>query len=210
MIEYVLGMFWGIFIGFAIAVPVGPVGLIVVQRTIAKGRVAGLVSGLGAAVADGLLASIGAFSITVIYIFIKHHQALLQVFGGGILLVLGLLALYGKQKKEGVEKENTVTLIEEGISAFLLTITNPLSAFSFFLAFAGISHKIGSGPAVAVTFVIGVFIGSCLWWFFLTYIADKIAHRITPEKIKTLNKYFSAIIVCVGVIIMLGVLFKSF
>ena len=207
MIEYVLGISWGIFVGFAIAVPVGPVGLICIQRTLAKNKTSGLVSGFGAALADALLASVGAFSITVIFLFIKQNHSLLQLLGGGLLLFLGIIALV-QRKKDTPKSDTTLGFIEEALSAFVLTITNPLSAFSFFVAFAGISHKLGSGFAVAMSFVIGVFIGSCLWWIFLTSVTDRIAHRINHDHIKSINKWFSIIITVVGAVILIGVLFK--
>ena len=208
MIEYVLGISWGIFVGFAIAVPVGPVGLICIQRTFAKNKTSGLVSGLGAALADALLASVGAFSITVIFLFIKQNHALLQILGGGLLLLLGVMALVQKKKDNEPKTDTTLGFIEEALSAFILTITNPLSAFSFFVAFAGISHKLCGGFAVAISFVIGAFIGSCLWWIFLTGVTDRIAHRINQNHIKSASKWFSIIITVFGAIILIGVFFK--
>ena len=93
MVEYLIGLSWGTLVGFAIAIPVGPVGLVCIQRTISRNRKSGLVSGFGAAVADVLLASVGAFSITAIFSFITDHKSLLEVFGGFLLFFLGLLKL---------------------------------------------------------------------------------------------------------------------
>ena len=208
MIEYIAGLSWGTLVGFAIAVPVGPVGLVCIQRTLAKGRTSGLVSGFGAAVADVLLASIGAFSITVIFSFITEHKSLLEILGGFLLFFLGIMSFFSKPKEKEVKIDTALTLAEEALSAFVLTITNPLSAFSFFVAFGAVSSKLGDGLSLAITFVVGVFIGSCLWWLFLTYVTDKIAHKVTPAHIKTANKVFACLIAVLGAAILLGVLFK--
>jgi threonine/homoserine/homoserine lactone efflux protein len=210
MIEYIAGLSWGTLVGFAIAIPVGPMGLICIQRTLAHGRLSGLVSGSGAAVADALLASIGAFSITVIFSFITDHKSLLEILGGFLLLFLGVMSLISKQKEAELKIDSTLNRVEEFLSSFVLTITNPLSAFSFFVAFAAVSSRIGDGITFAATFVSGVFIGSCLWWIFLTYVTDKIAHKITSEHIKKINKGFAWVISLFGLAILLSVLFNQF
>jgi threonine/homoserine/homoserine lactone efflux protein len=211
MIEYYLGLMWGVIIGFAVAVPVGPVGLICIQKTITQNRLSGLVPGLGAAIADGLLASVGAFSITVIFSFITKEQAILRIIGSLFLLILGIFALIKskKQKEEEpiVKKETTLSLIDEFLSGFVLTITNPLTAFFFFLAFANITDKIGDGLQVAITFVIGIFIGSCLWWILLTSVTDRIAHRINHGHIQSMNKWFAIVLIAIGAFMSISVLF---
>ena len=210
MVEYLIGLSWGTLVGFAIAIPVGPVGLVCIQRTISRNRKSGLVSGFGAAVADVLLASVGAFSITAIFSFITDHKSLLEVFGGFLLFFLGLMSLLSKPKEKEAVADTALDYVDEFLSAFVLTITNPLSAFSFFIAFGAISSKIGTGLSFAVTFVAGVFVGSCLWWIFLTYVADKIAHKMNHERIVSINKRFARVIMLIGVIILLSVLFRQF
>ena len=208
---------WGIVIGFAVAVPVGPVGLICIQKTMTKGRIAGLVPGLGSAIADGLLASVGAFSITIIFSFITREHTILRIIGSLFLIALGIVALIKankeknqKEEKIKIKKATTLNIIDEFLSGFLLTITNPLTAFFFFLAFANISAKIGDSLQLAITFVIGIFMGSCLWWLFLTFITEKIAHKINPEHIKMMNKWFAIIITIIGIVTLLGAILKHF
>lgn len=197
---------WGVLVGFAVAVPIGPVGLICIQRTITKNKLSGLISGLGSAVADVLLASVGAFSITIIFSFIKEEQTVLRIIGGLILLIMGIVSIMSKKDVEKFKKETALGAVEEFLSGFILTITNPLSAFVFLLAFAGVSTRIGSGVNIAFSFVIGIFIGACLWWLFLTYVADKIAHKIKREYINIINKCFAIAITALGIIIILSML----
>jgi threonine/homoserine/homoserine lactone efflux protein len=210
MIEYIAGLSWGTLIGFAIAIPVGPMGLICIQRTLAHGRMSGLVSGSGAAFADALLASIGAFSITIIFSFIADHKSLLETLSGFLLLFLGIMSLISKPKSAEFKIDSALNRVEEFLSSFVLTITNPLSAFSFFVAFAAINSRIGDGITFATTFVAGVFIGSCLWWLFLTYVTDKIAHKITPELVTKINRGFAWVISVFGLAILSSVLFNQF
>lgn len=214
MIEYYLGLMWGVIIGFAVAVPVGPVGLICIQKTITQSRISGLIPGLGAAIADVLLASVGAFSINVIFSFITKEQVMLRVVGSLFLLTLGIFALIKvrNQKKDPdpkvkVKKETTLSLVDEFLSGFVLTITNPLTAFFFFLAFANISDTIGDSLQVAITFVVGIFIGSCLWWLLLTSVTDRIAHKIKHEHIRIMNKWFAIILMVIGAFMSVSVLF---
>lgn len=213
MIEYFLGLSWGIIIGFAVAVPVGPVGIICIQKTIMQSRISGLMPGFGAAIADTLLASVGAFSITVIFSFITKEQMLLRIIGSIFLLILGIFALIKvkNQKEEDLHShkpETALSLIDEFISGFLLTITNPLTAFFFFMTFATISSRLGDGLQIALTFVIGIFIGSCLWWLFLTFVADKISHKINHSHIRSMNKWFAIILIIVGIFMLTSALLK--
>ena len=210
MFEYITSIFWGVIIGFAVAVPIGPVGIICIQKTITRSRLSGLLPGFGAAIADALLASVAAFSITVIFSFITDQQFLLRIVSSLFLLILGIFGLIRKESKEEIKKETAISLIDEFFSGFFLTITNPLTAFFFFMSFATISSKIGNGVHIATTFVIGIFIGSCLWWLLLTFVADRIAHKISHEHIKKMNKWFAIILIIVGLFMLISVLFKYF
>lgn len=209
MFEYITGLLWGVIIGFSVAVPIGPVGLICIQRTISRNKMSGLISGFGSATADVLLASIGAFSITIIFSFIQKEQTILKIIGGLLLLVFAIVTYFSKPKHtDKPEVDTTLDLIEEYISGFALTITNPFTAFTFFVAFAGISTKIGGGISMAICFLVGIFIGACLWWLFLTTLAEKIAHKIHRNHLKSINKWFALIIGIIGLFIIGSVLLR--
>ena len=210
MLTQLIALFWGMVIGFATSVPIGPVGIICVQRTIARSRMIGLVTGLGAALTDGFLASVGAFGITVISDFVLKEQVMLRIIGGVILVILGLVGLFSKPKKEKEKKADTaITVIEHFLSAVVLTATNPLAALTFFVAFAGVGPKIGigAGEFIGVSLVLGVVLGSSLWWLTLTYLADVFGHKINHDHLKTINMWFGGIVAVLGAIILLGVIF---
>lgn len=208
MIAYCISLFWGIFIGIVAAVPIGPVGLICIQRTLAKNKISGLVSGFGSATADALLASVAAFSIRFIFTFINNNHILLRTTGALFLIFLGTSSIFSKKKDGEIKVDTKLGRVEEYISGFIMTITNPLTAFVFLAAFAGVNNIIGHNNDVSIIFVIGVFIGSCLWWLILTTITDRIAHKINNGHIETINKWFSKLIIAVGIFLLLSVLFK--
>jgi threonine/homoserine/homoserine lactone efflux protein len=107
IIEYIAGILFGAIIGLASAVPVGPVGVICIQRTILKNRFAGLMTGFGATLADGIFAVIGAFSITVIIEFIKHQHIFFRIAGGIILIILAIISYKTKPKRHSAPIEHT-------------------------------------------------------------------------------------------------------
>jgi len=209
MFHQIIALIWGIVVGFAIAVPIGPVGIIVVQRTITKNRLIGLVTGLGAALTDGFLATVGAFGIKTISEFIFHQQTLLRLIGGCILFTIGLMAIFSKPKPNIKKQDSAITMIEHFLSGVALTATNPLAAASFLLAFASIGPRIGiGGPGIATYLVIGVVMGSCLWWLLLTHIATALGHRIKPGHIDSINKWLGVVIAVLGGIVLIGSVFK--
>jgi threonine/homoserine/homoserine lactone efflux protein len=209
MIPYILSISFGAVIGVASAVPVGPVGLICIQRTILKNRLAGLISGFGAALADGVFAVIGAFGITFIIDFISKEHMFFRIVGSLILIGLGIASYKSKPKPHEAKEDTAITKIEYFLSGFILTITNPLTAILFLLSFANFGTKVHiDGYGVASALVIGVVIGSCLWWFFLTYIADVFGHKIHGQALNTMSRWFGIIILVFGIIILLNALAK--
>ncbi|HEY4478352.1 MAG TPA: LysE family transporter [Candidatus Paceibacterota bacterium] len=207
--EETLALIAGIAIGIGMAIPIGPVGIIAVQRTIARNRLAGLITGLGAVVVDGFIAIIGAFSVKIIYDFIIREEFALRLIGGCILIILGLTSIISKVKPRLEVKDSAITYIEYFLSAGFLTITNPLVTIVMFGLFTEIGLYIGiDRDIVAIYLVAGVVFGSILWWLFLTYIADIFGHKIKTEHIKSVNKWFGMIIAVLGMIMLIGLLFK--
>jgi threonine/homoserine/homoserine lactone efflux protein len=209
MIPYILSISFGAVIGFASAVPVGPVGLICIQRTILKNRFAGLISGWGAALADGVFAVIGAFGIKIIIDFITKEHMFFRIAGALILIGLGIASYISKPKPHETKEDTAITKIEYFLSGFILTITNPLTAIFFLLSFANFGTKVQvDSYGIMIALVIGVIVGSCLWWFLLTYIADIFGHKIHGKALNTMSRWFGIIIFMFGVIILLNALAK--
>ncbi len=161
----------GAVIGFAIAAPVGPIGLLCIRRTLAQGPGAGIASGVGAAAADtvyGLLAALGLGALAAVLV---EHAAALRVVGGLLLLWLGASALrrVAATPAQGVEAARTSggsSLVAAFGSTFALTLANPMTILSFAGIVAALAAP-GGGHAAGLSLVAGVFIGSVAWWLLL-------------------------------------------
>lgn len=183
-----------IILGFAVAAPVGPINLLCMRRTLVFGRRAGIVSGLGAALADVFFATVAAFGFTAVSRFLEHYGDHIHVFGGIILCVIAWRIYHSKLIEEKKHQDQSArTLWKYFLTSFFLTLTNPTTVFSFMALFAGIGLK---GKPLLV--VIGVFLGSMVWWTILTYGIAKL--NISHDKFTIVNKVAAVLIFGVGII----------
>lgn len=163
------GLFFlkGLLLGFSIAAPVGPIGLLCIQRTVAYGRRSGLVTGLGAATADGVYGTVAAFGLTAISGFLVGQQFWFRIVGGIFLVYLGAKTLFSKAAEKAASPDRN-NLFSDYASTVFLTITNPMTILSFAAVFAGLGLADTGGHGPAVWMVAGVILGSALWWFALS------------------------------------------
>jgi len=172
----------GILIGFVVAVPVGPLGLLCINRALATGALCGLFSGLGVATADALAAGIAALGISLVSGFLTDHQIFLRLGGGIFLCYLGL-KIYQTQPAEQAPTDSVNGLLGAYVTTFLLTFSNPVTILSFVAIYAGWQVESLSGHYFAAAeLTLGVFIGSALWWVALflglTAFRDKFSLRV--------------------------------
>ena len=200
--------FWlrGVLIGFAIAAPVGPIGVLCIRRTLAQGRAAGLVSGLGAATADALYGCVAGFGLTFISNFLVSQQFWLRLIGGAFLCFLGLKTLLAKPAQQAAPARGT-GLAGAYASTFFLTLTNPMTVLSFAAIFAGLglaSTTAGYGPAAVL--VLGVFTGSALWWLILSGGVGVFRDKVHPHGLHWINRISGAVLTGFGLFALLSVL----
>lgn len=157
----------GIAVGFCIAAPVGPIGILCIQRTVRFGRFSGFFSGLGAAVADTLYGVIAAFSLTFIEDFLTEQRFWIRLLGGLFLLYLGTRIFFSKPKEKTKDMKSN-SFFGDFLSTFLLTMTNPLTILSFIAVFASLQVSVHPSYLHGIFLVLGVFCGSSLWWFLLS------------------------------------------
>jgi len=170
----------GLAIGFAIAAPVGPIGVLCIRRTFAEGRAAGLVTGLGAATADAFYGAVAAFGLTAISSFLLGAQHVLRVAGGLFLLGLGVKTFFAKPAATGARMQGK-GLAEAYATTVVLTLTNPATILSFIAVFAGAGlGQRAYGSMEAAAMVSGVFMGSAAWWLLLTALVNRWRRR-RPE-----------------------------
>jgi threonine/homoserine/homoserine lactone efflux protein len=199
----------GIAVGIIIAVPVGPVGVLCVRRTIFAGRLAGLISGLGAATADAIFGFIAAFGLTFVSDWLIDYQHWLRVAGGCYLLYVGGAALLARPEIKPDSEPDAETLLRDYISTFALTLTNPITI----LAFLGIFSAIGlSGDAAtlgrAAILVLGVWLGSLLWWMVLSFGLGLLFRSFERRHLMWINRGSGLILLLSGVALLAVVVVK--
>jgi threonine/homoserine/homoserine lactone efflux protein len=189
----------GLIVGFCLAAPVGPIAVLCVQRTMSHGKLAGFISGLGAAAADALYGTLAAFGVTVISAFLMDHRLIFQRVGGGILCVLGLRLLLLRPPERTCANDGR-NLSGNFFSTLVLTLTNPMT----FIAFAAIFATLGVGAVrghsiLTAELVGGVFLGSAIWFFFLVALVNLFRGRFGYQTLVTINRATGVFVIGVGV-----------
>jgi threonine/homoserine/homoserine lactone efflux protein len=194
----------GLIIGFSIAAPVGPIGVLCISRTLTEGRISGLISGLGAATADALYGSIAAFGLAFISNILINQQGWIRLIGGVFLCSLGIKIFLSSPAKQAARVKGH-GLISTYASTFFLTLTNPMTILSFAAIFAGLG--VGSETAnylLAGTLVLGVFIGSTLWWLILSSGVSLIRKKIESYRLRWVNRMSGILITIFGILALLS------
>ena len=190
----------GILLGFSIAAPVGPIGVLCIRRTLANGRWSGLATGLGAATADAVYGAIAAFGLTAISGFLVAQQTWLRLVGGAFLVFLGLRTLLSRPATEAASASSS-TLAGDYASTLFLTLTNPLTILSFVAVFAGLGLAASQRSyGAAAGLVAGVFCGSALWWLTLSTAVSLFRTRFGPASLRWVNIISGLIIAGFGLI----------
>lgn len=200
----------GVVLGFLSSIPLGPIGVICIQRTLGKGRLSGFISGLGAATADTLLALIAGLGLSFIIDFIKDYGILFKLVGGLIVIFIGAQIFFKspvKQVRERRLKKNS--LHTDYLSVLVLTLSNPLAVFLFIAVFAGLNLVNGSSNILfhAVIFS-GIFIGAALWWFTLTSLVNMYRDKFRLKNLWWLNKITGVAIFVFGLAALISILFS--
>ena len=202
----------GLIIGFSIAAPVGPIGVLCVRRTLAHGRISGFISGLGAATADAFYGSLAALGITLVTNFLVAQDNWLRLIGGLFLCYLGIKT--SRDKPQGFNGSPPPAeipirattrgraLLADYLSTLFLTLTNPLTILSFAAIFGGLGlAQTADTPSAAFILVGGVFLGSVLWWLLLNTVADLLRARFMgPSGLRWINILSGWIILVFGVL----------
>ena len=194
----------GLAIGFAIAAPVGAIGLLCIRRTLADGRLVGFVSGLGAATADAFYGAVAALGLTAVSSAIVDHQDTVRLVGGIFLCYLGLRTALSQSTM--VANPGAARGLAGAFGSTLaLTLTNPTTILSFAAVFAGLGLGTTSGDrGSAVLMVCGVFLGSALWWLLLSGAVGFFRRALTPERLRWVNRLSGALLAGLGVLSLLS------
>jgi len=197
----------GLLIGFSIAAPLGPIGVLCIKRTLAEGRASGFSCGLGAASADAVYGSVAALGLISTSSFLVDYQPWLRLVGGVFLLYLGSKTFLQRRTKRKTKKDGSSSVLAGAYATtFFLTITNPLTILSFAAIFAGMGVAETSADYAAATLVAGVFSGSGLWWLFLSGGVSLFRSKLRIGTLRWVNRASGTIILGFGVIALLNVL----
>lgn len=189
----------GLIVGFAIAAPVGPIGMLVIRRTLAEGRLLGLLTGLGAAAADTLYGCVGAFGLTFISSFLMGYAFWTKLIGGAFLVYLGI-GTFRAKPREGNASTSNVRYATAFLSTMVLTLANPATILSFMAVFAGLGLGTRPGDYGAAGLVVaGVFIGSAIWWLMLSGGVSLVRHKLKPDTMKWINYGSGAFLSAFGI-----------
>jgi threonine/homoserine/homoserine lactone efflux protein len=187
----------GILICLLVSIPLGPIGVLVIQRTVNKSRIAGLLSGMGAALSDTVYAIIAGFSLTFIIDFIRENEILFQSIGAVVVLALGIHIFFKNPVTDlRRNKLRGNTHFQDIISSFLVTFSNPLTVFVFLAVFTSSGVAINlEEPYHSFFVILGIFLGAFIWWFSLSGIVSLFKHKINLRILWWINKTAGVIIV---------------
>ncbi len=189
----------GWIIGIAIAVPVGPIGILCIRRTLSQGRAIGFLSGIGAATADALYGAVAGLGLTFLSDFLIAHRIWLHLMGAGFLCILGIRTLFSKPSEPGKCAEGD-SRFNAYLSTFFLTLTNPMTLLFFLAVFAGIGIGTAKHHYLAAGFLVsGVFIGSAIWWLFLIIFTGMLQGLFNESRMKWLNRISGLLIIAFGI-----------
>jgi threonine/homoserine/homoserine lactone efflux protein len=196
----------GILIGLLFGIPVGAVGTMTIQRTFAGGLKDGLMTGLGSSVADCLYAIVGAFGLTVISDFLLRYQTIINTLGGTLVLVMGIRLFLRKTEATPVQKP-VAGGVRMFLSSFAVGITNPAVILTFLFAFSYFGITGYAGISQGIQLVLGVFIGTYIWWGTLSAFVCFIKRKTKNHTFRYMNRIFGIILILFGTSVFIKTIF---
>ena len=207
-------VYYGILIGLMASAPMGPVGVLCIQRTLNKGRWYGFITGIGACVSDIIYALFTGFGMSFVMNFVgnEHNRFILQISGSVVLLLFGIYCYRSNTTKNMHQsnKNQKGTLAHNGITAFLVTLSNPLIIFLFIFLFAQFAFVVNDRPFEMTVGYASIILGAMLWWFGLTWLIDKVRGKFDNNGILLINRVVGCIVVIFSVIMLLGTVFNLY
>ena len=206
MLELLLSQTWvlvhGAAIGFLVAAAIGPIAMLCIRTTLERGRIAGIAAGMGVAVADTIYAAIGAYGISFVGAALTSGESWLKLVGGIVLIAFGIYLARKQPVTAAEEQEVPKSLTADFLMTLGLTLTNPMTILSFAGLFAGVSGLRGFPLTEIPALLLGVFVGSAVWWVALAFVIGLIRHRISPTTMLWINRGSAAAIIGFGLYVL--------
>lgn len=202
----------GMLIGIIASAPMGPVGVLCVQRTMNKGRWYGFVTGVGACVSDIIYALITGFGMSFVMDLINNEQNkfILQIFGSILLFVFGIYCFKSNPQNRIHVSGNRGSLLHNGFTAFLVTVSNPLIIFLFMATFAQFAFVIPDHPFEMSLGYISIIGGALTWWWGLTWLVDKVRGKFDNGGITLINRIIGSIVMIFSFVMLVGTIFNLY
>ena len=200
-------IFRGMLIGLMVSVPLGPMGVLIIQKTLQKGALAGFISGLGAAFADLFYATVAVFGLGFVVNLIQSHELLLQILGGIVLIIIGLI-IYFRNPLKQIRMRKRVSkkgLLGDFATLFFLTVSNPVTIVVFMAVFAGAS-VFGDAPSFKIELFVlaGILLGGSLWWYTLSTLINIFRKKFRLRVLITINRISGILITILGGLVVLA------
>lgn len=193
----------GLVIGIVFGVPTGVVGVLSIQRVLAQGAFAGLITGIGSSVADVFYACVGVFGITAISDFLLKYQSIICLAGCMLVIVIGIRTFRkkGGQSQFLSQAAHPSSTTSCFLSSFVIAITNPATVLSFMVVFS--LFQIGGNESVgeSIQLVFGIFCGTCVWWVAIAVFVSLMRNWVTDSFYLKLNRIFGVLMVLLGLVI---------
>lgn len=192
----------GIIIGLFISVPLGPIGMLCIQRTLNRGQKYGIITGLGATASDLLYTVISLFFLSFVLDFIEQYRLAIQITGSLILIIFGYFIFNSHPSAQPKPSESRqFSLFGDFITSFGLTLSNPLVLFVLIAIFAKFEFITNKSTLAEISIgIISILSGALLWWSILTFLVSRFRLKLSLKGLRTLNKVTGAIIVFIGII----------
>lgn len=197
-----LNLLWkGVLTGLAVSIPLGPLGILCIQRTVNKNWKSGIFSGIGVATADTFYAFVAGFSLSIIIDFIQKYELYFKLVGFFVLILLGIYIFRSNPTKQIQKyKKKGSSHLQDFITTFLITLSNPLSVFVFIAIFTSYSIILQfSHPLEALLTIGGIFIGGTIWWISITGLANLFRHKFTINALYWANRVIGLGVILIAV-----------
>lgn len=196
----------GILLGLTVSMPLGPIGIILVNRTLKRGILSGFFSGLGLATADTILAIIAGLGFSFVISFFQDEKFIIGLISGLVIVGVGIKVFTNNPVKDFRRKDlGNKTLLRDYFSTLVLAISNPFTIFVFVAFFSGMNINSNIKPQlVPFLFVPGVFIGTLSWWFCLSWFVSRFKKNIRLRSIVRVNQFAGLAIIIVGIVVLIG------
>ena len=205
----ILYLFKGMLVGLMVSIPLGPMGVLIIQKTLHRGALSGFVAGMGAASADLFYAAVAAFGLGFVINIVQAHELLLQIIGGIFLIVIGLKIYFDnpirqiRQRRQG--RVSKTGLLGDYLSLFFLTVSNPITVVVFMAVFAGMSVFGESSSLLGEVLVVaGVLLGGGVWWYTLSTLVNIFRKKFRLRVLITINRVSGMIITILGALVILS------